>query len=268
MDTNPKKCFVIAPIGDPNSIMRRKTDGLIDSVISPVLEPLGFEVIIAHKIAEPGSITNHITQHLLEDDLVIADLTGHNPNVMYELAIRHAKRLPVLIVAESGTKLPFDVSSELTIFYTDDKKGVMELQDGLKSLVPAAIKEQKPDNPVYQAAKELVIKQGIGVGKEGDFQRLMLDKMDRLENLVASVKPTRRPLESFTGLASGQTVYGLSGYSPGSVRFSGEHVPAVPAGFTIESDNLGTVYIAEVPLPSEAAPKEKKKPIKKITSKN
>ena len=93
---DPKICFVIAPIDAEGSETRRRSDQVLNHIISPAAEECGYETIRADNISEPGIITSQIIQHLLEDSLVIADLTGRNPNVFYELAIRHAIKKSVV----------------------------------------------------------------------------------------------------------------------------------------------------------------------------
>ena len=93
MTTEKKKCFVATPVSDDGSNIRRATDGLVASVIKPVLEELDIEVFVPHEMDRPGWIAGQVIDHLVQDDLVIANLTELNPNVMYELAIRHCAHL-------------------------------------------------------------------------------------------------------------------------------------------------------------------------------
>ena len=64
---------------------------------------------------DPGMITSQIIQKIIDSPLVIADLTESNPNVFYELAIRHAIRKPLVQIIQKGDKIPFDVAGMRTI---------------------------------------------------------------------------------------------------------------------------------------------------------
>lgn len=64
VESSPKRCFLITPIGEPNSQIRRKADGVIEAVIKPVMEELNFDLIVPHKMSNPGSITKQIIEHI------------------------------------------------------------------------------------------------------------------------------------------------------------------------------------------------------------
>lgn len=108
-------CFVIAPIGEADSDTRKRSDQVLKHVIGPAVCSLGYRAIRADQISEPGIITSQVIQHIVDDPLVIADLTERNPNVFYELAIRHAIRKPLVQLIRSGEQIPFDIAGTRTI---------------------------------------------------------------------------------------------------------------------------------------------------------
>lgn len=106
-----KICFVISPIGEDDSDTRKRSDQVLKHIITGAVEQLGYEVIRADKISEPGIITHQILQYIVDAPLVIADLTERNPNVFYELALRHAIRKPLVQLIKKGELIPFDVAA-------------------------------------------------------------------------------------------------------------------------------------------------------------
>jgi hypothetical protein len=111
-----KTCFVIAPIGAEGSPTRERSDRVLEYILKPVAEECGYEVVLrADHIGAPGMITDQVIQHVVGDELVIADLTEENPNVFYELALRHAIRRPLVQIIEKGEAIPFDLANFRTI---------------------------------------------------------------------------------------------------------------------------------------------------------
>ncbi|PVE98269.1 hypothetical protein DC434_02065 [Microbacterium sp. TPD7012] len=110
-----KTCFVVSPIGSADSVERKHADLVLSSLIEPALEGLGLDVVRADRISKPGLITGQVIEHIAQAALVIADLSFSNPNVYYELALRHAARKPVVQIIRTGDKLPFDVGQYRTV---------------------------------------------------------------------------------------------------------------------------------------------------------
>ena len=134
---NSKICFVISPIGEPSSSTRRKSDQVLRHIIRPAVEP-AYRAVRANEIAEPGLITSQIMQHVIEDDLVISDLTDLNPNVLYELAVQHAILKPFVQIITKGQTIPFDVSGIRTVFFDlQDPDSIAEAKDEVARQVEA-----------------------------------------------------------------------------------------------------------------------------------
>ena len=115
-DDSVKTCFVIAPIGEPESDTRKRSDQILHYIIRPAVEAKGYKATRADEISEPGIITSQVIQRVVDDTLVVADLTERNPNVFYELAVRHAIRKPFIQIINKGESIPFDVASTRTVF--------------------------------------------------------------------------------------------------------------------------------------------------------
>ena len=110
-------CFFIAPIGKDDSEHRKHSDAILSSYVERALatvEPK-LRVVRADKITQPGMITKQVLEYLLKSRLVVADLSYHNPNVFYELAVRHATGKPVIHIKRTTDAIPFDNKDFRTI---------------------------------------------------------------------------------------------------------------------------------------------------------
>lgn len=152
-DTIEKICFVIAPIGESGSDSRKRSDQVLEHIIRPAVESCGYKAVRADEIAEPGMIPTQIIRHIVEDPLVIADLTGQNANVFYELAIRHYIGKPLVQIINNVEDIPFDVGSMRTIVVNhQDLDSVEEAKTEIKRQIQFLEKSPSSlENPISVA---------------------------------------------------------------------------------------------------------------------
>jgi hypothetical protein len=188
-----KQCFVIAPIGGDGTSERKRSNVIQKHVISPVVVECGYpQVVRADQISRPGLITNQIIEHLLNDDLVIADLTGKNPNVFYELAIRHAIRKPMVQLIQSGEEIPFDLHEMRTIQLDHtDLDSVAKCRDELKK----QISEVEKDPSLIDTPLSVVIDLQSSRSSRDPTEKMLLQLLDRMNELSFQM----RRMEKSTG---------------------------------------------------------------------
>jgi hypothetical protein len=180
-------CFVIAPIGEEHSEVRRRSDQVRAHVIAPAVSDCRYEPIRADKISEPGLITSQVIQHLLEDALVVADLSGRNANVFYELAVRHAVRKPVVQLIQAGEPIPFDVAQSRTIQVDHhDPDSVARAKEELTTQIKAVEADpSKVDTPISVAIDLQVLRQSED--PLGKSSAEIIESLQELRTMVAMV---------------------------------------------------------------------------------
>lgn len=149
-----KRCFVAMPIKSEASAEYSHFKALYEEIIRPTIVALDYDVTRSDEIQKAGAITKDIVLHLAEVDLVVVDLTDLNPNVFYELGVRHSLRGQgtVMIVDELRTdNIPFDLSAYRVIKFRGDLPGFGKLRRELIAFVHQ-LRADKPslrDNPVH-----------------------------------------------------------------------------------------------------------------------
>jgi nucleoside 2-deoxyribosyltransferase len=155
-----KLCFVIMPIGsdDDYEIHLNRYESIIRAAVQGfrMNGEQAFNVVRADFISRTGSINKKVIEHIYKADAVIADLTDLNPNVFYELGVRHSLRNGTILVALEGTKIPFDVHDLNVVFYKDrvggETKAIPRIQELLQALFES---ERVEDSPVFQVLPDL-----------------------------------------------------------------------------------------------------------------
>jgi hypothetical protein len=135
-------CFVIMPFRERDEDDRYATGffaEVFESLFTPAATAAGFTVKTARR-AGSDMIQSTIVNELLEADLVLADLTAHNPNVLFELGMRMHEDKPVALVRARGTQAIFDVDNMLRVEDYDPnlwtstiKEDLPKIQDHIKA---------------------------------------------------------------------------------------------------------------------------------------
>jgi hypothetical protein len=136
---------VIGPIGDKlaplNTEARRLYEDSIEvfeQIIEPACEACGLTAIRSDRLRRSGEIPEQVYVRLRDCPLVIADVTGGNPNVFYELGLRHSVQLPSIQIGEKA-RLPFDVNVIRTVFFTRTESGMIAARKELTEMIKAAL---------------------------------------------------------------------------------------------------------------------------------
>ena len=158
-----KTCFVVMPIGDQkcgdtvvveSGVLREYYNFLIKKAITDARP--GLKVVRADEISTRGVITDDIFTQIMNADYVIADVTYPNPNVFYELGLRHACRAGTIIIKEENSPPPpFDIAPLQYIKYKYSPKGLEELSENLESAFKSIEEDPNhPDNGFQKLAKQ------------------------------------------------------------------------------------------------------------------
>ena len=191
-----KLCFVIMPFKDDMKEVYR-------SAIKPACEKAGFTSLRVDELKGAFNINRKIIEHIFSSDAIVADLTGWNPNVFYEMGVAHAIDNKTVTIIQKKDRLPFDVVTYRGIFYEQTEAGLVKLcEDILESLQNIADWRQYPSNPVqdfkphgafvlqsdfFRLQKILRQKEGLLAAAQAETttaQKQLREKDERLKQVV------------------------------------------------------------------------------------
>lgn len=143
------KCFVIMPMGKEGTIEHENNMLVYKNLIEPCVLESGYDIECYHSglITETGDISKQIINSLENDDIVIADLRRNNPNVIYELCIRHAFGKRSILICSNHSENFFHTSKYRALQYKLDETSNQEFFRHLSGHIDDIIKNpDKSDN--------------------------------------------------------------------------------------------------------------------------
>lgn len=179
-----KKCFVIMPFTTPSSYKEADHfQKVYNTIIKPAVKMAGFEAVRVDEDKICDSIIDKIWKNIIECDMAICDLSGRNPNVMYELGIRQAYDKPVVLIQDDVTDRIFDVSAISTVSYSSERI-YEKVQEDQKRIADAITETYKGKNPspiltAYKLSKAEISEESVS---ENDI------KLEMLKSILKSIE--------------------------------------------------------------------------------
>lgn len=144
--TDKPRAFVIMPFD-------AELNEVYGSFIVPTLEEIGYSVLRADDLYGQRNILRDIVESISNSDLIVADLTGLNPNVFYELGVAHGLQRPVILMTQNIDELPFDLRQYRVVIYDTHFARIERAREALKQTALGAIQGQiEFGNPVSDFA--------------------------------------------------------------------------------------------------------------------
>lgn len=164
--TGPFRCYVSAPLGR-KSLPDGRTidhDQVYGEGVRPVLERLGGQAVRLDEIVGGAITMKSVLASLVSCEVMVADITGSNPNVMYELGIRHALRRNVTVmIMAAGGHIPYDLAYSRVLVYQIDEAGqvsedgMTQFRANLSQAVREGLARITNDSPLYEFYPQLSV---------------------------------------------------------------------------------------------------------------
>lgn len=155
-DTNPfdatRTCFVVMPFGQKSDADGRVVDFdvVYADFIKPIAESAGLQCVRCDEVLRAGSIHQKMFEQLLEAEAVVVDLSLLNPNVFYELGVRHAlARHTTVLIQCAGTAVPFNLAGQEIVPYPADLARPSPAAERIAGLLRSGTASTHVDSPIH-----------------------------------------------------------------------------------------------------------------------
>lgn len=198
------RCFVAMPIRvhpDEAELYRddEHWDHVYETLFAPAIEQAG---MIPIKPVAEGSHMIHaeIIKNVTGADMVLVDLSSHNPNVFFEFGVRTAANKPIAVVRDEHTSIPFDTSGVNTHKYLSGLHGwtIANEIEALANHLRRCVESCKGQNPLWRQFGLRIKAEAPEVNESASDARLdlLVGGMDEIRHELSTMRRRIRSLDS------------------------------------------------------------------------
>jgi hypothetical protein len=183
-----RTCFVVMPFGEKTDTDGQDIDfdDIYRFFFKKAVEDLGIECIRCDEIEEAGSIHEKMFEHIYQSDVVVVDITSSNPNVYYELGVRHALAKGVtVLIRRKGTNIPFNIQGLQVVEYDQAKFGSIERAKArIHQIIKNGLNMRISDSPVHAILDLNIEPEGKPIGETKFYEFQLAGTDDTIVGLV------------------------------------------------------------------------------------
>lgn len=192
-------CGIVMPISSIDGCSESHWTDVFD-IISRTIRDAGFEFNLVSNADDIGVIQKRIIQNLYDNPIVVCDVSGKNPNVMFELGIRLAFDKPTIIIKDDKTTYSFDTAPIEHIEYPRDLRfnRIEEFKKKLKDKIISTHEKASKDPSFSTFLKHFgEFKVAKIDTKEVTQQEFIMDELKSLRNLILSNQKNNRDVLTY-----------------------------------------------------------------------
>lgn len=186
------------PFSKTQSCTEQKWTEIFEYIIKPAVEESGLGYECERSVAERQNIIKGILESLNQANVVVADLTDNNPNVFYELGVRHTLANRTVLIAQGEEHIPFDLRPYPVAFYSESPAKIAEFKKDIKKKLEDIEKNpERSDNPVADFLRQrnielLSVEKSVNVKKLSALISEISRNLDLITSILATVKKNQK----------------------------------------------------------------------------
>lgn len=187
-------CFVIMPISDASGYESGHFSRVYEYLLKPSIEAAGFEAVRADDEIKTDYIVTGIIKKIVESEMILCDISTKNPNVLYELGIRHAFGKPVAIIKDKETEKIFDIQGLRYHEYNESLR-IDTVKNDVEKIKEIILKTHKAKEDDFNSVVSLAMMQSATVPHKKELNKDLQFVLNAINALESKITPSVRVIK-------------------------------------------------------------------------